>query len=216
MESGEWTAAYRAPRNTPGAFVRRLGEAGYGPERGTIGVLDLLARSGLPVPEGFVLTAEGHREFLRTRGGTLGETLEEELRAALMGLGARTVVVGSGRMLRRGLGTIPAVVAAVREAWTPVESTNPRIPGEMPTWPVLVQRQARPEYTGWTSTADLRGVSAGRGGVPLHDLGPPGGGEGLPRLTRKAAGVIGEAVRLDWGLEDGRWLLVSIQDDARR
>ena len=56
-------------------FVRRLGEAGYGPGDGPVGTLDLLARSGLPVPEGFVLTDEAHREFLRAGGlgGVLGQ-----------------------------------------------------------------------------------------------------------------------------------------------
>lgn len=214
MNSGEGAAAFRTGRGA--AFVRPLGGAGYGPERGTIGVLDLLARSGLPVLEGFVLTAEGHREFLRGRR-TLGEALEAEIRAALLGLGARTVVVDSGRVLRRGLGTIPSVVAAVREAWTP--ERHAPAGAELPTWPVLVQRQAHPEYTGWTSTADLRDAppgSAVRGGVPLHDLEHTGGGEGLSRLTRRAALVLGEAVRLDWGLEDGRWLLVSVRGDTRR
>lgn len=76
------------------ALVRRLGEAGCAPGDGRVGALDLLARSGLPVPEGFVLTTEAHREFLRTRGlwaeilsptrghghRSLGEVLEGEIR----------------------------------------------------------------------------------------------------------------------------------------
>lgn len=197
---------------SPRGFVRRLGEAGYGPEHGRVGALDLLARSGLPVPEGFVLTAEGHREFLRMgeRGARrLGEALEREIRAALLDLGARTVIVGWGWGARRGLGTIPAVVAAIREAWEP--GRYDPAGGEGPTWPILVQRQSRPAYTGWTTTADLRSGYPVRRDVPLHDLEP--GQEGPSRLTRVAATVLEGPVRLGWGLEDGRWLLVSVEEE---
>ena len=183
-------------------FVRRLGEAGYGPERGTVGAIDLLARSGLPVPEGFVLTAEGHRAFLAAGGRGLGDALEREVRTALLDLGARTVIVVWERGVRRGLGTIPAVVAAVREAWVSV-------PGDHPTCPVLVQRQARPDFTGWTTTADLP-PEPRRGDAPLHDVGP----RGVSLLTRRAYAVLGEATRLGWGLEDGRWLLVSVEEES--
>lgn len=190
------------------AFVRRLGEAGYGPEDGRVGALDLLARSGLPVPRGFVLTAEGHRQFLRVGG--LGEMLEREIRTALLDLGTRTVSVWWEFGARRGLGTIPAVVAAVREAWTPA-STG----GEMPTWPVLVQRQAQPEYTGWTTTADLRPGRPLRRGVPLHDVEPAAhrGRESISDLTERASPVFDCPVRLGWGLEEGRWLLVYVEKE---
>jgi hypothetical protein len=49
------------------ALVRRLGEAGCGRDSGCIGTLDLLARAGLPVPEGVILTRQAHEEFLRLR-----------------------------------------------------------------------------------------------------------------------------------------------------
>ena len=199
----------RTPGSSP-AFVRWLGEAGYGPADGRVGALDLLVRSGLPAPEGFVLTAEGHREFLRTlsRNRGLGERLEREVRAALLELGARTVVVNWSCESRRGLGTIPAVVAAVREAWTPAPAD-----GAFPTRPVLVQRQAQPVYTGWTTTADLGGARPVPD-APLHDLEPaPGlGEEGLGCLTGRAAAALGGVVRLRWGLEDGRWLLVAVEE----
>ena len=198
----------------PQTFVRRLGEGGYGPGDGRVGTLDLLARSGLPVPEGFVLTAEGHREFLCARDGGpvspprgrgLGEMLEREVRVALLELGARTVAVVWGRGTRRGLGTIPAVVAAVRQAWTLAPPD-----GAASTWPVVVQRQARLDLSGWTTTADLSG-GAGPGDAPLRDVGPGRRGGSVSALTRRAAGVLGEDARLGWGLEDGRWLLVSVE-----
>lgn len=217
------------PDANPRAFVRRLGEAGYGPGEGRVGALDLLARSGLPVPEGFVLTTDGHREFLRARargmaaggGRVLGEALEREVRAALLELGARTVTVRWERAARRGLGTIPAVVAAVREAWTSAAALERWGPesadGTSPTWPVLVQRQARPEYTGWTTTAESLPDLGAQNSVPLHDVEPAAAGredEGVARLTRRAAGVLGGAVQLGWGLEDGRWLLVSVEEET--
>ena len=55
-------------------FTRRLGEAGYGRESGRVGVLNLLARAGLPVPEGTVLTHRAHEEFLRDQRHPEGHT----------------------------------------------------------------------------------------------------------------------------------------------
>src|SRR5918994_904103 len=51
-----------------GEFVRRLGEVGYGRDNGHMGVLDLLARAGLSIPEGVVLNRQAHEEYLRTSG----------------------------------------------------------------------------------------------------------------------------------------------------
>lgn len=222
-------------------LVRRLGEAGCAPGDGWVGTLDLLARSGLPVPEGFVLTTEAHREFLRAsglgaeilssaRGGrgtvrghgirSLGASLEREVRSALLDLGARTVVVASGQVLRRGLGTIPAVISAVREAWSSAGALERQVlaaaGGDIPTWPVLVQRQARPEYTGWTTTADLNAPRHGRSkDAPLHDVRPAAGRdlEGISGLTDRAGSVLDHTVRLGWGLEDGRWFLISVEKE---
>ena len=51
-----------------GEFVRRLGEAGYGPNNARGELLDLLACAGFLVHEGLVLTQRAHEEFLRTSG----------------------------------------------------------------------------------------------------------------------------------------------------
>src|SRR3712207_5606083 len=57
----------RRPRRDLGVskreFTQRLGEAGYGRGIGRVGVLNLLAGAGLPVPEGIVLTHRAHEEF---------------------------------------------------------------------------------------------------------------------------------------------------------
>jgi hypothetical protein len=130
-------------------FVRRLGEAGYGPESGIVGELDLLARTGLPVPEGVVLTQESHREFVETSGllrdirgsaGRLEDTYSRALEAqlkygsksiegelnralckALIELGASEVVVLSEALTKSGLKSIPEVQVAVRDAWLSLE-----------------------------------------------------------------------------------------------
>ncbi|WP_053057549.1 hypothetical protein [Rubrobacter aplysinae] len=49
-------------------LLRWLGEAGFTIEDGRVGLMDLLTRAGLPVPEGFILTREGHRAFLGACG----------------------------------------------------------------------------------------------------------------------------------------------------
>lgn len=126
------------------ALVQRLGDAPYGSDEGWVGMLNLLARSGLPVAGGTVLTRDFHRLFLETSG--LGEDLraagreggsrksvaelrrkyaeyafEDELwrmiRAALMELGGRSVAVISGDVIRTGLHNIPQVRSAVLGAW---------------------------------------------------------------------------------------------------
>jgi len=202
-------------------LVRPLGRAGLA--RGRVGLLDLLARAGLPVPEGVVLTARAHREFLRT-SGVLGEIIEgvradvrlratrirlgnpsisleselnREICEALIGLHARVVTVVSEDFERRGLESIPEVRDAIRQAWLSRRGLEGQLGAvargeDLPTWPMLVQKGIHPQYTGWTSTGDAGGL-----------------GESLARLTLQAAAALGEPVDIRWGLEEGRWHVLS-------
>ena len=148
------------------------------PGNGEVEALDLLARAGLPVPEGIVLSREAHRCFLESSRlvedikilGDRGEAtcrqalrlrrkyrlhaLEEDLgysiRGALLDLGARTVVVRSEEKAEGGLGTIPSVFTAIRRAWLSTDGLKRQIEAasrneEIPTWAVLVQREAEYE-----------------------------------------------------------------------
>ena len=160
------------------ALVQRLGEAYYDEDAGRIGFLNFVAGSGALVPEGVVLTHEFHRRFLDTGGivkeirdsaGVSGDVrrrvralrrkygrvpVEGELNRmicnAIIGLGARTVVVISEDVSRGGLRTIPEARDAVREAWLSVGGLKRQIEAaesgeEIPTWPVLIQREAHYE-----------------------------------------------------------------------
>lgn len=107
-------------------------------------MLNLLARSGLPVAGGIVLTGDFHRRFLEISGldrdlrsagaeGDLqkavaalrrkygGYSFEGELgctiRDALLDLGGRTVAVISAGVIRTGLHNIPQVKGAILGAW---------------------------------------------------------------------------------------------------
>ena len=211
-----------------------------------MGRIDLLARAGLPTPEGMVLTREAHREFL-SRGGLMKDILASRsegarrrvsalrkahlarpldgglgrlVRGATLGLEARTVAVVSRRSSCGGLGTVPAVLSAVRGAWLHAAGLRRQVSAamageEIPLWPVLIQREPYPEYTGWSTTGDF---PAGA----LYDIEPSGaarpGGESMAHLTSRAGDVLGETVRLRWGLEGGRWYLLSIEtyDPGRR
>ncbi|MGB3633646.1 MAG: hypothetical protein WA982_06365 [Rubrobacteraceae bacterium] len=160
------------------ALVQRLGEAYYGEDAGRIGFLNLVAGSGALMPEGMVLTHEFHRRFLDTGGlaqairdsvGVRGDIrrrvrtlrrkygrlpLEGELNRmicdAIIGLGARTVVVISEDVTRSGLRTIPEAREAVRKAWLSVGGLKRQIEAaergeKIPTWPVLIQREVHYE-----------------------------------------------------------------------
>lgn len=161
------------------AFVQRLGEADYGEDAGRIGFLNLVAGFGAAMPEGVVLTQEFHRRFIDTGG--LADAIREPLggrgsirrrvRAlrreygrtpidgdlnrmicdAIIGLGARTVVVVSEDVTRSGLRTIPEARDAVRKAWLSVNGLRRQIEAtshgqEIPTWPVLIQREDHYEF----------------------------------------------------------------------
>jgi hypothetical protein len=215
-----------------------------------VGVLNLLARAGLPVPEGAVLTHRAHEEFLRASGilrdirAAAGSTarrvaemrsryascpvkgeLNQVICEVLIELNAKTAVVLSGDLERVTLSSIPEVRDAVREAWLSPPGLQRQIAAvargeELPTWPVLVQREPHPQYTGWSTTEGetiFGGEEAkrrsGGAGVALYDVEPVGEGsvdrKGIASFTLEARSVLGEPVRIRWGLEDGRWYVLS-------
>ncbi len=172
-DGDEFGESTRRIMNT--ALVQCLGEADYGEEAGRIGFLNLVAGSGASVPKGVVLTHEFHRRFLVTGGlggairdaGGVRRDVRRRVRAlrrkygrlpvegelnrmiceAIIGLGARTVVVISEDVTRSGLRTIPEVREAVRKSWLSVGGLKWQIEAaergeEIPTWPVLIQREA--------------------------------------------------------------------------
>jgi hypothetical protein len=231
-------------------FTQRFGEAGYGQESGRVGVLNLLARAGLPVLEGTVLTHQAHEEFLRASGilrdiraaargagRPVAEIrrkhascpVEGELNRAmcevLIGLSAKTAVVLSSDLEKVGLSSIPEVMDAVREAWLSPPGLERQIAaiargGDLPTWPVLIQREAHPQYTGW-STIEGETILGGEGeekrsggaSVALYDIEPVGEDsaerKGIASFSLEARSVLGGAVKIRWGLEDGRWYVLS-------
>ena len=158
-------------------FVRPLGKAGYGLESGLVGELNLLARMGLPIAEGILLTHEFHREFMemsgllqalqaskkwfedarqyaleassRYRSVSIEGELNRLICDSLIELGASVVVVLSEDTMKSGLKSIPKVRTAVRDAWLSLEGLEQQIEvlargGDLPTWPVLVQRELYP------------------------------------------------------------------------
>lgn len=82
----------------------------------------------------------------RYRSVSIGGELNRLICEALIELGAPVVVVLSGDTRESGLKSIPEVRAAIRDAWLSLEGLERQIeavaPGEdLPTWPVLVQRE---------------------------------------------------------------------------
>jgi hypothetical protein len=238
-------------------YVRRLGVSGYGRESGRVGELDILARAGLPIPEGVLLTRQAHHEFLvaggllqAIRGLARGGQVDHYQRAlrmqfgyrsspiegklnraicnALIELGAPVVVVLSEDLAKSSLKSIPEVQDAIREAWLSLEGLKRQIEAaahgeEPPRWPVLIQREIRPEYTGWSMTAEVpheelvgegKQSSSGKK-VALYDVGPGTGGvasstrKSIAHLALEAESSLGEPLRLEWGMVDGCWYMLS-------
>ncbi|HET7480634.1 MAG TPA: hypothetical protein VFJ72_14095 [Rubrobacteraceae bacterium] len=144
MEIGGQYDPFRNASRGQSPLALRLGDAPYGPESGRVGVMNSLARSGLPIAEGVVLMEECHRSFLESSGlawdllacgdgtevrklaqalrrryrrCTLKEELKGVIRAALAEIGGRSVAVVSEDMTRTGLRSIPRVEEAVLRAW---------------------------------------------------------------------------------------------------
>lgn len=183
-----------------------LGEAGYGPEAGPVGVLDTLARTGLPLPAGIVLTEAAHRAFLDAgTSGRLAGPLRETIREALIGLEARTVAVISARLTKGGLGSIPEVFEAVRELWWSMEVYG----AVSHTWPIVIQREPDPERIISSSSSCSKGI--GRLWPVRMDL---SSAESISAMTLLAGAALREPVILGWGFEAGRWLLISAQPEV--
>jgi hypothetical protein len=241
-------------------YVRRLGEGTRDAEVTTIGQVDLLARAGLPVPEGMVITREAHWAFLQSsgrldkilsyadeqthdripkrrrwhartghaRGGHPPSLVDGELNRAiceaLMELGARSVAVISEEVRIGDLKSIPEVKDAIREAWLYERGLERQISAarateEIPTWPVLIQKEIKPTYAGWSTTGEAASAevcSGMRSGekVGLYDVEPVGQADAQSRsiscLTLEVASVLGHATRIKWGLEGTRWYVLSI------
>jgi len=242
---------------TADRLVRPLGEAFfYGSKRGGVGTLNDLARVGLPVADGVVLTEEAHDVFMEDSGvlesvkvaawggedpaekvseirlryvsTPLEAGLNWKICQALIRLGAPVVSVLSEDYEKRGLSTIPDVVDAVREAWLSTDGVkwqlqNAVVGEEVPTWPVLIQKEISPLYTGWSTTGmvSVGGAEEGehsstkRGA--LYDVEPVGGERAGPerksiaRLTLEAASVLGMNAKIWWGLEGDRWYVLSTE-----
>jgi len=69
--------------------------------------------------------------------------LSQEIIDALIEIGAPWVIVISEGLIRRGLGSIPEVKDAIREAWLSPEGLRRQLEAafrgeEVPTWPVVI------------------------------------------------------------------------------
>ena len=152
--------------------MRRLREVACENEDETGKILRLLVEAGLPFGEVVILGDEAHREFVERSGlredlracapcggedagdrprrvrilhrwGPIEGELNREILETLIELGAPWVKVVSEGLTRRGLGSIPEVEDAIREAWLLPEGLRLQLEAvsrgeEIPTWPVLL------------------------------------------------------------------------------
>lgn len=163
-------------------------------------------------------------------GGHTASLVEDELNRAvceaLMELGAPTVAVISEEVRIEDLKSIPEVKDAIREAWLSERGVErqkaaARATGEIPTWPLLIQREMEPLYTGWSTTSlDVsQGATAGQASgekkVALYAVEPAGGEgngrRGITRYTLEAASVLGTNAKIWWGLKGNRWYVLSTE-----
>ena len=202
-----------------------------------LAALDTLARSGLPVLEGVVLSGEAHEEYLRETGlavairacatagdlgqvpllrqayasAPMGKKIQDLITKTLIDLDAFSVRVLSRDGAWRDLRAIPEVRDAVRDAWLSPAGLARQVQdvasGPPPTWPVLMQREARPEHVGWTLAGDET-PGALYDVRPAQDELPPG--KGLADLTAEAGAALDGPARLRWGLENGKWYILGV------
>ena len=188
---------------------------------------EFLWTSGI-LPDILAAAREGgdvRRRAAEIRAAHAASPVEGELNRAiceaLIGLNAKAVVVLSEDLKKSGLMSIPEVRDAVRDVWLSLRGLERQVEaaarGEsLPTWPVLVQRELSLQYTGWSTTGEEvvpRGGPARRSPagatVALNDVEPAGEGgaehkKSIAGFTLEARTVLGESVKIQWGLEDGR------------
>lgn len=139
----------------------------------SVRALNLLVDAGLYLAEGAILGEEAHREFMEQSGlwkdlraptpgsgdedasskalrirlshrsSPIKGELSQEIFDALIEIGAPWVIVISEGLIRRGLGSIPEVKDAIREAWLFPEGLKRQVEAasrgeEIPTWPVSI------------------------------------------------------------------------------
>jgi hypothetical protein len=80
---------------------------------------------------------------LSHRSSPIKGELDQEIVDALIEIGAPWVIVISEGLIRRGLGSIPEVKDAIREAWLSPEGLKRQVEAasrgeEIPTWPVVI------------------------------------------------------------------------------
>ncbi|BBL79817.1 hypothetical protein RxyAA322_16710 [Rubrobacter xylanophilus] len=215
-----------------------LGELACHRGHGALGALNLLARAGLPVLGGTVVTCRAHREFLAGSGlgrylslkassgeapgggaargfasAPLGDALQAAVCDALASLGARSVAVLSEYGGRANLRTIPAVLDALRRIWLSPEGLKLQLEAlsagaKPPTWPVLLQRELRTELTGWAAVTP-RSRRPDLYGVRTAGT-RSGRTPGLDELLLGARDVFGEPLRLRWGLAEGELRILDV------
>jgi hypothetical protein len=101
---------------------------------------------------------------LRRTTSLIEGELNRALCDALIDLGAPSVVVISEGVRKGDLKSIPEVKGAILEAWLSERGLGRQVRAvacgrDIPTWPVLIRREVRPQYTGWSAA---RGVEAGK------------------------------------------------------
>src|SRR5215212_5873073 len=177
---------------------------------------------------------DAHRMALELRIVHSSKPIKGELNRAicdvLIRLGASSVAVISEEATENNLKSIPEVKNAVREAWLSLEGLTHQIEAacrgeESPTWPVLVQREISPDYIGWSTTGQApekklvgEKYPSPRSDGALYDL-EPVGEQGFEReskswLMLKAGAALGRAIRVRWGLREGRWYVLSVIEDG--
>jgi hypothetical protein len=119
---------------------------------------------------------------------------------------------------------MPEVKDAIRDAWLSEKGLERQISAarateEIPTWPVVIQREINALYTGWSTTGEAASAelsSRKRCGekLGLYDVEPAGEADAERRsiswLTLEAASVLGKATKIEWGLEGSKWYVLSI------
>jgi len=139
----------------------------------SVRALNLLVDAGLSLAEGAILGEEAHREFMEQSGlwkdlrvptpgsgdedagskalrirlshrsSPIKGELSQEIFDGLIEIGAPWVIVISKGLIRRGLGSIPEVKDAIREAWLSPEGLRRQLEAafrgeEVSTWPVVI------------------------------------------------------------------------------